>query len=385
MRILFVAPRFHTNQVPLMEALLAGGHQVQFHVERVRPSEDHSLVTPRVIPGDPAVAGWRLPLARGGSEWTPDLLSYRRVLKEFAPDAVVVREPTRPLSLVAALAARSLGAHVVFYTQSPVHDQRKFARDLLRGTLLTLFGAEWISPVQGNPDLDPVHPHYHYLPFACPLAGSGKSHWFSGDRINLLSIGKFYPRKNHLLLLEALARLREEFNVHLTIVGECSNEPQRHYLAQVREAVARHGLADSVDIRLNLPYRQVLQTYEEHDLFVLPSHDEPAAVSLLEAMARGLPVLCSDTNGTACYVEVGGNGAVFTDNDATDLHGKLRTLLASRTQLQAFGRRSLELVRERHEPAIIRDRLLEVIECRRGRALQPAPTVALLDRTPDTN
>src|SRR5690625_5554899 len=99
MRILFVAPRFHTNQVPLMEALLAGGHQVQFHVERVRPSEDHSLVTPRVIPGDPAVAGWRLPLARGGSEWTPDLLSYRRGLKEVARAGAGGRGQTRPPGL----------------------------------------------------------------------------------------------------------------------------------------------------------------------------------------------------------------------------------------------------------------------------------------------
>ena len=50
----------------------------------------------------------------------------------------------------------------------------------------------------------------------------------------------------------------------------------------------------------------------------LPSSDEPAAVSHLEAMSHSLPVICSDSNGTRCYIRQGENGYVFRTGDALE-------------------------------------------------------------------
>jgi hypothetical protein len=48
MRILFVAPRYHTNQVEIVRTLLACGHQVWFHAATIGPTENHLAVVPHV-------------------------------------------------------------------------------------------------------------------------------------------------------------------------------------------------------------------------------------------------------------------------------------------------------------------------------------------------
>ena len=86
-------------------------------------------------------------------------------------------------------------------------------------------------------------------------------------------------------------------------------------------------------------------------MFVLASRDEPAAVSPLEAMAHSLPVVCSDTNGTSCYIRPGENGYVFRTDDLDDLVDGLQRMLASREGLVDMGRRSYELVETEHAPS----------------------------------
>jgi hypothetical protein len=46
MKLLFVAPRYHTNQVQLIKKLLEKNHDISFHVACIGHTEDHSLVKP---------------------------------------------------------------------------------------------------------------------------------------------------------------------------------------------------------------------------------------------------------------------------------------------------------------------------------------------------
>ena len=49
MKILYVAPRYHTNQIPVVEGWLKNGHQVVFVSQVTNDSEDHSALTPIVL------------------------------------------------------------------------------------------------------------------------------------------------------------------------------------------------------------------------------------------------------------------------------------------------------------------------------------------------
>ena len=150
------------------------------------------------------------------------------------------------------------------------------------------------------------------------------------------------------------------------MVGECTTEEHRRELAGVEELRASLGLGEMVVFKTNLPFPDVQQEYALHDLFVLPSRDEPASVSVLEAMANSLPVICSDSNGTQCYIRPGENGYVFGTDDIDGLTAAMDSeLVEDQERLKAMGRRSYELVVSEHAP----ERYVRALEEAGGRAV----------------
>jgi glycosyltransferase involved in cell wall biosynthesis len=77
--------------------------------------------------------------------------------------------------------------------------------------------------------------------------------------------------------------------------------------------------------------------YQEHDLFVLPSVDEPFAISPLEAMSFGLPVIVTDTNGAQSCVKKGETGFVIPSNDLSALTKKISFFIEDLTKIKSFG------------------------------------------------
>jgi glycosyltransferase involved in cell wall biosynthesis len=357
MRILFVAPRYHTNQLPLVRVLLEHGHEVVYDVVRVGLSEDHGLVRPNLMQ----------PVLGGGFRWGK-LLAYRRRLKILEPDVVVVKglpDPlSRPFAATAAVAARLAGVPVVFYTQTPVHRPYSATRDLAQRLLMWTFAATRYSPVEGNPRQRRVHRDYHYLPFAADLPIVAKSSWYRDGFVNILAIGKFVERKNHLLMIRAFSEIRQTLDLKLTIVGEVSSPSHEKHHAEVMEAIRANGIRESVTVITNLGHGELLRAYAHHDLFVLPSRSEPAAVSILEAMACGLPVICSSTNGTRCYIEPGRNGFIFASDDQHDLARKVAAAAGDRNALRRMGEHSRTLSATVHDPDRIYWAFMDIISRR---------------------
>lgn len=371
MKVLFVAPRFHTNQVPLVKALQRAGHDVVFDVLTVGGSEDHTDLQPNVIEPSPLsnlLMRWRAPsnpVAYHGDYSFPNLTTYLRRLRVLAPDAVIVRDPNRPFALTAAIASRLLGLRLVLYTQGPVHAPRHRRKDLIRSLVISLFDAPWFSPVSGDPSLPRTHPNMHYLPFVADPSRAPKAEWFRGGHVNILSIGKFMPRKNHLLLLEAFAAVAREHDVRLTIVGETStNEHQSHH-QEVLRRIDRLGLGEQVRVFTNVPFESIGQLYRTHDLFVLPSRDEPAGVSILEAMAHSVPVICGTTSGTRWYIEPGRSGFVFESDDYEDLRVTMTEAVSDRSALVRMGEHGRHLASTVHHPETVGTRFLEIVYQRR--------------------
>jgi glycosyltransferase involved in cell wall biosynthesis len=106
----------------------------------------------------------------------------------------------------------------------------------------------------------------------------------------LLSYGRFVHKKGFVVLLQALAQLHArgvEFQLQLGGDG-----PDR---STIERAIRRYGLGD----RVRLPgwLHDVQSALEEADIFVLPSLDEPFGIAILEAMARGVPIVATRSQG----------------------------------------------------------------------------------------
>ena len=351
MHFLFTAPRYHTNQHYPASALLEAGHEVTFLVLRSGQSETCRAVQPVVLGCSRTFDRIRrvaslMPGVRysdvGG---LPPVVRFLKAVWERRPPVVVIRDPRSAYGLLAMFAAKIVGARLILYSQS--HSRAAI------GVLCRLIGANWFTPiVTDRAGAVRTDNRLWHVPFVIPPQTSPvRKSWFAEDCINLLAIGKFVPRKNHCLLLDAVAELSRRHRIRATIIGECSTETHRRELDRVRKHCRHLGLDDRVHVELNLPFSDVQRRYPEHDVFVLASRDEPAAVSPLEAMAHSLPVVCSDSNGTSCYIRPGENGIVFRTDDMGDLVACLDSVVANRERLIEMGRRSYELVESEHAPS----------------------------------
>ena len=153
----------------------------------------------------------------------------------------------------------------------------------------------------------------------------------------ILSIGRLAYPKDFVTLLAALARLDADYR--LSLVGDGPDA------AEVAAALEAQGLSDRVEL---LGAREnVSELLARADLFVLSSRSEGFPVSILEAMAAGLPVVATDVGGVAEAVLDGETGILVPPADPEALAAALERLVDDvelRHHLGAAGRaRALRL------------------------------------------
>lgn len=119
------------------------------------------------------------------------------------------------------------------------------------------------------------------------------------DSVILLSVGELNQNKNHEVAIRALSQL-EMPNLHYLIAGQGSLE---EYLIELAE-----GLNVAGQVHLLGYQRDMARIYNAADIFLFPSIREGLSVSLMEAMASGLPVVCSRIRGNMDLVDEGEGG-----------------------------------------------------------------------------
>ncbi len=141
------------------------------------------------------------------------------------------------------------------------------------------------------------------------------------DAVAFLFLGRLNPQyKADLLpLLEALARLQSDPRTLLLIAGS-SAQPEAA-LAPLKLRCAELGLSDRVRWWVNVSREQRLELLSAADVFVSPADclQEIFGLTLVEAMACGLPVIAADWNGYRDLVEVPACGRLIATHLATDL------------------------------------------------------------------
>ena len=345
MHFVFTAPRYHTNQHFAAKALLDAGHEVTFLALGRGQSEVYDAVSPTVLEESSAMRALGMQL--------PSLFAFWSLMRMTKPDVVIVRNPNSAYGLLSIATARLMRCTVVFYSQTPMHRRLSWWRRLARSLPACVAGAKWITPVLGSPDEYPsAFGALRYVPFVMePQTTPEQKQWFRNGTINILCIGKFEERKNHHMFLRAIAAFSEDYPVRATVIGECTTMDHQREMTELQGLRKSLGLCGRVRFKTNLPYRDVQAEYQNHDLFVLPSRDEPAAVSPLEAMSHSLPVICGDSNGTKCYIRPGENGYVFRTDDLDELVECIERIISDRERVIQMGTRSYELVISEHSPS----------------------------------
>jgi glycosyltransferase involved in cell wall biosynthesis len=155
-----------------------------------------------------------------------------------------------------------------------------------------------------------------------------------GDAFVLISTRAWEPIYGINIIAEGFCRATAvDPRLRLLMLGDGS---QAKWL---RRKFDDERISDRVHIAGQIDYDRLPDFYHAADLYLSASHSDGSSVSLLEAMACGLPALVSDIPGNREWVEPGKNGWWFSDGDAEGLATAIARA-ASHDELVALGRQA---------------------------------------------
>jgi len=211
--------------------------------------------------------------------------------------------------------------------------------------------------------------------YAC--AQTSRKEWraregFEDDDVLFVSVARFAPQKNHALLLKAFAQGPASVpKAHLVLVGEGVLREQ------LEEQAKSLGLASQVHflgLRTDIP--DVLRAM---DVFVLSSDYEGNPLSVMEAMAAGLPVVTTAAGGVPDLLEHGRQGLIVPLGNVQVLSIAMSLLVEDREHRQSLGRAAARRARENFDVSTMVRAYEELYEDLLDRSHPPNAEGALQD------
>lgn len=177
------------------------------------------------------------------------------------------------------------------------------------------------------------------------LAAHGRDPTLS-DEVALLHVGRVTRPKGHTFLVELLSHLNQEFpakKFFLTCVGK-SEGPVK---AEAQKRADELGVASQITWLDGVPRSEALSFMDKADIFVFPSLWEGTPKAVLEALARGLPVVASDVGGIPSLIRNEETGILVRPHDSRALTEGVARMITNKKLREKCARNGLEFARSK--------------------------------------
>jgi glycogen(starch) synthase len=161
--------------------------------------------------------------------------------------------------------------------------------------------------------------------------------------LNLLFAGRIVDIKGVHTAIEAMPALQNlcgpQLRVRLTIVGDVQDQA---YLKRLSGTVTRCGCTEVVTFLPQVAESALFELFQAHDIYLFPSLYEPFSLTLILAMAAGIPTAASRVGGNVEIVHENESGLLFERGDSEGLARAVARLGADpalRERLSAGGRK----------------------------------------------
>lgn len=348
MRILYFSRDYTTHDHRFLTSLAGTDHRVYF----LRLERRGGPKETRQLPAEVHVVDWV-----GGKapakwwRWPGYLLGVRRVLEQIQPD-LVHAGPLHSAAFLAALAGfhplvTMSWAYDLLY-EAATNRTRRWAADyaLRRSDMLLVDNPAiaHLALVRGFPrerivifpwgiDLDNFTP-----------GGDGGLRAELGWRQNfvLLHMRNLEPIYGVDVLAKAFVQAAsQQPELRLLMLGAGTLE------AEIKGILAQGGVLDKVHFTGTIGQEDLPTFYRAADLYISASHSDGSSVSLMEAMASGLPSLVSNIPGNRQWIDRGVQGWLFPDGDPDGLASGILEAYARRKQLPQMGAAARKVAEER--------------------------------------
>ncbi len=260
----------------------------------------------------------------------PAFFSLRKLLRKESFD--VLHAHTRGGLTVALLAGLFLGRRILF-TNHSYASRAWFYRWAARRA--------WMTTIVLNPNMV-AHYGLAVEPPRCSIIFSGcadrflqepltTNAWPSADhlaKLKLVGMGTLVRWKCWHHPVTALARLPADLKarVEFHLWGPEQDDPDSQaYAAELRESIEQHGLQETVLLRGVT--NQVTDALRDGHFVIVASENEPCSVSLMEALALGLPALAARSGGNVDIVQDGTTGLLYETGSIDGLRDQIAAIL----------------------------------------------------------
>lgn len=202
---------------------------------------------------------------------------------------------------------------------------------------------EWARSICSNPHIEAVYN---------PVSVGGEQPAHEDDALSLLFLGRLGRRKGTYDLLEAVAQLAQTHpSIRLRLGGDGE-------LDGVRQRAQELGIESHIELLGWVTQEAKTDALRHATIYVLPSYHEGLPMSVLEAMAAGLPVVSTPIGGIPEAVEHGVEGLLVEPGSVPELAHSLRQLLDDRGLRERMGQAAYDKARDRFSA----DRVVHRIE-----------------------
>jgi glycosyltransferase involved in cell wall biosynthesis len=193
--------------------------------------------------------------------------------------------------------------------------------------------------------------HVWFIPNAVkPPAVQAQPFAREGQPVKIVAAGRLHAKKGFDVLIRAVGKLRSwDFDVTCEIAGEGDEREDLEALIKELDLDPCVKLVGWTD--------DVAGFLAAGDLFAFPSHQEGFPLTLLEAMAVGLPVVATEIDGPVEILKEGINGRLVPDDDIDRLGEALGELISDRETAKRLGVAARELVLAEYGPDELARRL----------------------------
>lgn len=141
------------------------------------------------------------------------------------------------------------------------------------------------------------------------------------DEVVFCYAGKIIQEKGlHILVKAALELLKTNENIKILFVGGRDTE----YFKLLMQEIAKSKFNDKFIFIPAVPNNELYKYYSTADIGIWPKQ---CSLTMLEAMACGLPVIISNNSGALERIDEGKNGFVYAEGDANNLKSRMKILL----------------------------------------------------------
>ena len=151
--------------------------------------------------------------------------------------------------------------------------------------------------------------------------------------LQVLFVGSLNQRKGIYYLLEAIEKIQKmDYDVELTVVGRGIFDKEILDLFSIKK----------LNLKQNVSFSELIASYKNSDVFVLPSICEGFAQVILEAMATGLPVISTNHTSAPDLISDGVDGFVIPIRNSDIIVDKLIYLIEKPAQRLKMGKLAFE-------------------------------------------